>query len=78
MALREKPKIILAGFSAYSRELDYEKFVAIAKEVGAYTVADVAHIAGLIAGGVLKIRFDFGFDVMTTTTHKTLRGPRGE
>ena len=77
VALREKPKIILAGFSAYSRELDYEKFVAIAKEVGAYTVADVAHIAGLIAGGVLKNPFDFGFDVMTTTTHKTLRGPRG-
>ena len=77
VALREKPKIILAGFSAYSRELDYEKFVAIAKEVGAYTVADVAHIAGLIAGGVLKNPFDYGFDVMTTTTHKTLRGPRG-
>jgi glycine hydroxymethyltransferase len=77
MALEHKPKIILAGFSAYSRELDYAKFVEIAKEVGAYTVADVAHIAGLIAGGVLKNPFDFGFDVMTTTTHKTLRGPRG-
>jgi len=77
VALRERPKIILAGFSAYSRELDYAKFVEIAKEVGAYTVADVAHIAGLIAGGVLKNPFDYGFDVMTTTTHKTLRGPRG-
>lgn len=77
VALREKPKIILAGFSAYSRELDYAKFVEIAKEVGAYTVADVAHIAGLIAAGVLKNPFDYGFDVMTTTTHKTLRGPRG-
>ena len=77
VALREKPKIILAGFSAYSRELDYAKFVEIAKEVGAFTVADVAHIAGLIAGGVLKNPFDYGFDVMTTTTHKTLRGPRG-
>jgi glycine hydroxymethyltransferase len=77
VALREKPKIILAGFSAYSRELDYAKFVEIAREVGAYTVADVAHIAGLIAGGVVKNPFDFGFDVMTTTTHKTLRGPRG-
>ncbi len=77
VALREKPKIILAGFSAYSRELDYAKFVEIAKEVGAYTVADVAHIAGLIAGGVAKNPFDAGFDVMTTTTHKTLRGPRG-
>ncbi len=77
MALEHKPKIILAGFSAYSRELDYGKFVEIAKEVGAYTVADVAHIAGLIAGGVVKNPFDYGFDVMTTTTHKTLRGPRG-
>lgn len=77
MALEHKPKIILAGFSAYSRELDYAKFVEIAREVGAYTVADVAHIAGLIAGGVVKNPFDFGFDVMTTTTHKTLRGPRG-
>ncbi|MCA9357275.1 serine hydroxymethyltransferase, partial [Candidatus Kaiserbacteria bacterium] len=77
VALREKPKVILAGFSAYSRELDYTKFVAIAKEVGAYTVADMAHIAGLIAGGAVKNPFDYGFDVITTTTHKTLRGPRG-
>ena len=77
MALEHKPKIILAGFSAYSRELDYKKFVDIAKEVGAYTVADMAHIAGLIAGGVAKNPFDYGFDVITTTTHKTLRGPRG-
>lgn len=77
MAHTHKPKIILAGFSAYSRELEYDKFVAIAKEVGAYTVADVAHIAGLIAAGVLKNPFTYGFDVMTTTTHKTLRGPRG-
>ncbi|MEN9920598.1 MAG: serine hydroxymethyltransferase [Candidatus Parcubacteria bacterium] len=77
MAIEHKPKIILAGFSAYSRELDYAKFVEIAKEVGAYTVADMAHVAGLIAGGALKNPFDFGFDVITTTTHKTLRGPRG-
>lgn len=77
VALEHKPKIILAGFSAYSRELDYKKFVEIAKEVGAYTVADMAHIAGLIAGDVLKNPFDYGFDVITTTTHKTLRGPRG-
>ncbi len=77
VALEHKPKIILAGFSAYSRELDYQKFADIAREVGAYTVADVAHIAGLIAGGVAKNPFDYGFDVMTTTTHKTLRGPRG-
>ncbi len=77
VALEHKPKIILAGFSAYSRELDYAKFVEIAKEVGAYTVADMAHIAGLIAGGAAKNPFDYGFDVITTTTHKTLRGPRG-
>jgi len=75
-ALREKPKLILAGFSAYSRELDYEKFVSIAHEVGALTMADMAHIAWLIAGKALKNPFDFGFDVITTTTHKTLRGPR--
>jgi glycine hydroxymethyltransferase len=77
VALEHKPKIILAGFSAYSRELDYQKFVDIAREVEAYTVADMAHIAGLIAGGVAKNPFDYGFDVITTTTHKTLRGPRG-
>lgn len=77
VARREKPKIVLAGFSAYSRELDYEQFVSIAREVGAYAVMDIAHIAGLIAGKAIKNPFDFGFDVMTTTTHKTLRGPRG-
>ena len=72
-----KPKIILAGFSAYPRELDYAQFVDIAREVGAYAVMDVAHIAGLIAGKAAKNPFDFGFDILTTTTHKTLRGPRG-
>ncbi len=77
VALAEKPKIILAGFSAYPRNLDYKKFVKIAREVGAITVADMAHIAGLIAGGALANPFDSGFDVITTTTHKTLRGPRG-
>jgi len=77
VAKKEKPKIILAGYSAYPRELDYAKFVAIAKEVGAYAVMDVAHIAGLIAGKAAKNPFDYGFDIMTTTTHKTLRGPRG-
>lgn len=76
-ALREKPKMILVGFSAYSRELEYAKFVEIAREVGAVTVADMAHIAGLIAGKVARNPFDDGFDVITTTTHKTLRGPRG-
>ncbi len=77
VAKQEKPKMILAGFSAYSRELDYAKFVAIAKEVGALAVADMAHIAGLIAGKAVRNPFDDGFDVITSTTHKTLRGPRG-
>ncbi len=76
-ALREKPKILLGGFSAYPRELDYGKMKQIADEVGAVTVMDMAHIAGLIAGGALENPFDHGFDVVTTTTHKTLRGPRG-
>lgn len=77
VARREKPKILLAGYSAYPRELDYEKFVSIGREVGALVVMDVAHIAGLIAGKAAKNPFDYGFDVITTTTHKTLRGPRG-
>ena len=77
VAMREKPKIIMAGFSAYTRELDYAKFSEIAKKVGALAVADMAHIAGLIAGGAAKNPFDYGFDVILTTTHKTLRGPRG-
>jgi len=77
VALEKRPKIILAGFSAYSRELDYKKFADIAREVGAVTMADMAHIAGLIVGKVVKNPFDFGFDIITSTTHKTLRGPRG-
>jgi glycine hydroxymethyltransferase len=77
LAITHKPKIILAGFSAYPRELDYEKFAAIGNEVGALLMADMAHIAGLIAGGVAKNPLKYGFHVMTTTTHKTLRGPRG-
>lgn len=76
-AKSEKPKIILAGFSAYPRELDWKRIADIAHEVGAIAVADIAHIAGLIAGGSAKNPFDYGFDVMTTTTHKSLRGPRG-
>lgn len=77
LALEHRPKIILAGFSAYPRELDYEKFASIGNEVGALLMADMSHIAGLIAGGVAKNPLDHGFHVMTTTTHKTLRGPRG-
>lgn len=77
LALTHKPKLIIAGFSAYPRELDYEKFAKIGNEVGALLMADMAHIAGLIAAGVAKNPFDYGFHVITTTTHKTLRGPRG-
>lgn len=77
LALEHKPKIVLAGFSGYPRELDYAKFAEIGTEVGALLMADMAHVAGLIAGGVAKNPFDYGFHVITTTTHKTLRGPRG-
>jgi len=76
MALKEKPKMILAGFSAYSRQLDYKKFATIAKKVGAITMIDIAHIAGLIAGKAIPNPIPY-FDIVTSTTHKTLRGPRG-
>ena len=76
LAKEHKPKIVLAGFSAYSRELDYAKFKAVADEVGALMMMDMAHIAGLIAGGALANPVPH-CDVVTTTTHKTLRGPRG-
>ncbi len=75
-ALEHKPKIILCGYTSYPRDLDYDKFKAIADEVGAITMADVSHIGGLIAGGVMRNPFDYGFDIVTTTTHKSLRGPR--
>ena len=77
VALQTRPKIILAGFSGYPRTLDYAKFAEIGNEVGALLMADMAHIAGLIAAGVAENPFDYGFHVITTTTHKTLRGPRG-
>ena len=77
LALKHRPKIILAGYSSFPRELDYEAFAEIGREVGAVLMADVAHIAGLIAAGVMKNPFDAGFHVLSTTTHKTLRGPRG-
>ena len=77
LAHEYKPKIILAGFSAYPRELDYEKFVEIAKEVWAIAFADVSHIWWFIAAWLLKNPLDYGFHVMMTTTHKSLRGPRG-
>lgn len=76
MAKKHKPKIVLAGFSAYSRELDYAKIKSIADEIGAITMMDMAHIAGLIAGKQLVNPVPI-FDIVTTTTHKTLRGPRG-
>lgn len=77
LALEHRPRIVLAGFSGYPRELDYAKFAEIGNEVGALLMADMAHVAGLIAGHQAKNPFDYGFHVITTTTHKTLRGPRG-
>ena len=76
IALKEKPKIIIAGFSAYSRIIDWKRFREIADKCGAFLMADIAHVAGLIAGGVYPSPVDYA-DVITTTTHKTLRGPRG-
>lgn len=76
-AEKYRPKIILAGFSAYPGEINYGRIAEIGKKYNALLMADVAHIAGLIAGGVADNPFDYGFHVVTTTTHKTLRGPRG-
>ena len=76
MAKQERPKIIVAGATAYPREFDFRAFGEIAKEVGAYFLADIAHIAGLIVAGVHQDAAPYA-DVITTTTHKTLRGPRG-
>ena len=77
MAARERPKLIVCGYSSYPRDYDYGEFKAIADEVGALTMADVSHIGGLIAGGAMANPCDHGFDFVTTTTHKSLRGPRG-
>ncbi|MCK5460663.1 serine hydroxymethyltransferase [Candidatus Gracilibacteria bacterium] len=77
IAKETKPKIILCGYTSYPRDYDYANFKRIADEVGAITMADVAHIGGLIAAGVMRNPFDYGFDIVTTTTHKSLRGPRG-
>lgn len=76
-ALENKPKMILCGYTSYPRDLDYAKFKAIADEVGAITMTDASHYGGLIAADVIRNPFDFGFDVVTTTSHKSLRGPRG-
>ncbi len=75
-AVAERPKVIIAGFSAYSRILDFPRFRAIADRVGAYLMVDMAHVAGLVAAGVYPTPIPYA-DVVTTTTHKTLRGPRG-
>lgn len=76
LALEHQPKMIVVGFSAYSREVDWQAFQDIADEVGAFSFADISHIAGLIAAGEAKNPVPI-FDVVSTTTHKTLRGPRG-
>jgi glycine hydroxymethyltransferase len=75
IALETQPKMIIAGFSAYSRNLDWKRFREIADKCGAILMADIAHIAGLIAAGVIENPVPI-CDVVTTTTHKTLRGPR--
>ncbi len=76
LAKKVKPKVIVCGITAYPRKLDFEKFSRIAQKVGAFLLADIAHIAGLIAGGMHPSPFPY-VDIVTTTTHKTLRGPRG-
>lgn len=77
LAIKHKPKMILVGYSAYPRDIDYSKFAEIGKEIGAVLWADIAHIAGLISAGIMRNPFDYGFNVVSSTTHKTLRGPRG-
>jgi glycine hydroxymethyltransferase len=77
LAREHKPKLVLCGYTSYPRDLDYAAFKAVADAVGAYTMCDASHYAGLVAGGVMRNPFDCGFDVVTTTSHKSLRGPRG-
>lgn len=76
LALENRPKLIIAGGSAYPRQIDFKRFREIADKVGAYLMVDMAHFAGLVAGGVHPNPLEYA-DVVTTTTHKTLRGPRG-
>ncbi|KRQ01034.1 serine hydroxymethyltransferase [Bradyrhizobium manausense] len=77
IAREARPKMVLCGYSSYPRDLDYVAFKSVADEVGALTMADVSHYGGLVAADVMRNPLDAGFDVMTTTSHKTLRGPRG-
>ncbi|WP_420969159.1 serine hydroxymethyltransferase [Bradyrhizobium sp. B120] len=77
IAREARPKMVLCGYSSYPRDLDYAAFKNIADDVGALTMADVSHYGGLVAANVMRNPLDAGFDVMTTTSHKTLRGPRG-
>jgi glycine hydroxymethyltransferase len=77
IAKATRPKIVLCGYSSYPRDYDYASFKTVADEVGALTMADISHIGGLVAANVMRNPFDSGFDIVTTTTHKTLRGPRG-
>lgn len=76
-ALKHKPKLVLCGYTSYPRDIDYARFKEIADEVGAITMTDASHFGGMVAGGSMSNPFDFGFDIVTTTTHKSLRGPRG-
>ncbi len=77
LAKKIQPKLVLCGYSSYPRDYDYAEFKKIADEVGALTMADIAHIGGLVAAGLMRNPFDAGFDIVTCTTHKSLRGPRG-
>src|SRR6202041_1966257 len=77
VAKETRPKMVLCGYSSYPRDYDYAAFKQVADEVGAITMADISHIGGLVAADVMRNPFDAGFDIVTTTTHKTLRGPRG-
>jgi len=77
LAKETQPKLVLAGYSSYPRDYDYAAFRRVADEVGALAMADISHVGGLVAAGVMRNPVEAGFDIVTTTTHKTLRGPRG-
>ena len=77
LAREHRPKIVLCGYTSYPRNYDYAEFKSIAEDVGALCMADISHVGGLVAAGVMANPFDAGFDIVTTTTHKSLRGPRG-